>query len=175
MIGEKVTRYLSRSCDVSETREVDNTVADTYESVSVISSSTITIGKEKLFSSEECTLLRELCKEVISKPSISIDRIEQALKKSKEGVVMLDKFSSKQIQNRLKYERRTLLRWIFYLLVICIFIVYHWNNVRVHGNNNFQKINFSIFKHVSFAVVDFKSEDKIWWRTYKIKMLIVVK
>ena len=106
-IVAKVTRYLS-SNDPDHS-EADNKEDDT-DSLSVMSSSTTTIGKEKLFSSEECALLRELWKEVISKPPISIERIERALKESKEGVALLDRFSSKQIQNRLKYERRTLLR-----------------------------------------------------------------
>ena len=78
-----MTKFRSNFLWYTYPSEADNKENDT-DSSSTMSSSTTTIGKEKLFSGEECAFLHELCKELISKPPISIERFKRALKESKE-------------------------------------------------------------------------------------------
>ena len=68
---------------------------------------TILHGSVKLFSAEETELIEEVYHDIIDSGTISIERIERSTKNAVEHRDLLKtRFTSKQIQNKIKYLRR---------------------------------------------------------------------
>ena len=59
-----------------------------------------------LFTKRDVAILVQLCGDIIEDGPQSVERITRALKKSKEGLLVLKTYKMTQIQSRLKYERR---------------------------------------------------------------------
>ena len=85
------------------------TLTDDYDKDDVISTTTASNGKEKLFNEAESIVIQEICGEIIKNPPITKTRIQDSLNESKKGQSILQRFTINQLINKVKYERRLFL------------------------------------------------------------------
>ena len=81
---------------------------DVDDSSSVITPSSYSSGKDKVFSVEESNELFQLVKEIIEIPPINEKRIKDVLEESSRGRQFLRKFKLFQLENKIKYGKRLL-------------------------------------------------------------------
>lgn len=84
--------------------EKDETASDT--SFSVVYPTTVGSQGHGIFSMGEIESLQKACRNIIKMGPISKVRISKNMEKTEAGKTMLEKFTSEQLLNRVKYERR---------------------------------------------------------------------
>jgi len=87
-----------------QTDDVEDAVEDAVCDSECVASST----RKDLFSKEDVSAVLKLCAQIIARGPISETRINDELNKTFAGRKLLDKYTSFQIQNRVKYQRRKL-------------------------------------------------------------------
>ncbi|XP_031551744.1 uncharacterized protein LOC116289014 [Actinia tenebrosa] len=75
-------------------------------SVSVVYPTTEASQGHGIFSTGEIFIIQKACRDIIAFGPISKIRISNHLEKTESGKIMLEKFTSEQLLNRVKYERR---------------------------------------------------------------------
>lgn len=85
--------------------QLDDTTSDGSDDSGLIPPSSNAVKKQRLYSDEELSLIKSLCKTIVSSGCISAKRVTEALNTTFAGQQLLKKFNMKQIISRIKYER----------------------------------------------------------------------